>query len=104
MSDCTILLQLYCAGRLLEVAKPATESSGCPLRSEGVRTWVQPGFELFFSFIRVQTRVQLGFELFLEEFELFQGLERFEFKLGLNLSLNLTWLQMKDSEFYCGRS
>ena len=31
------------------------------VRGGGFRTWVQPGFELFFSFIRVQTWVQLGF-------------------------------------------
>ena len=41
-------------------------------------TW----FELFFSFIRVQTWVQLGFEL-LEEFELFQGSENSILNLGL---------------------
>ena len=51
----------------------------------GVRTWVQPGFELFFSFTRVQTWVQLGFEL-LEEFELFQGSE------NSILNLDLTWV------------
>ena len=38
----------------------------------------RPGFELCFSFIRVQTWVQLGFE----EFELFQGSENSILNLG----------------------
>ena len=65
------------------------------VRGEGVRTWVQPGFELFFSFNRVQTWVQLGFEL-LEEFELFQGLENSILNLGLIwvlIGFHSTWVQ-----------
>ena len=61
----------------------------------GFRTWVQPGFELFFSFIRVQTWVQLGFEL-LEEFELFQGSENSILNLGLTWVLtgfHSTWVE-----------
>ena len=60
-----------------------------------VGTWVQPGFELFFSFIRVQTWVQLGFEL-LEEFELFKGSE------NSILNLGSTWVLMHWVPFNLG--
>ena len=61
----------------------------------GVRTWVQPGFELFFSFIGVQTWVQPGFEL-LEEFELFQGSENSILNLGSTwvlIGFHSTWVE-----------
>ena len=61
----------------------------------GVRTWVQPGFELSFSFIRVQTWVQPGFELY-EEFELFQGSENSILDLGSTwvlIGFHSTWVE-----------
>ena len=73
-----------CQSVLIAALHDKRSDSTSALRSGagGFRTWVQPGFELFFSFIRVQTWVQLGFEL-LEEFELFQGSENSILNLGL---------------------